>query len=82
MELVIEKARLDDMDELLKLYFEIYGADYPVKYGTDRALMAHTITSEAYVWLVARDVEKNKIAGSVVFELDRADRVGKFRPLL
>lgn len=77
MELVIEKARLDDVDELLKLYFEIYGADYPVKYGTDRNLMAHTISSEAYVWLVARDVEKNKIAGSVVFELDRADRVGK-----
>lgn len=77
MALIIEKARLDDVDDLLKLYFEIYGPSYPVKYGTDRNLMAHVIQSEAYVWLVARDTEKNKLAGSVVFELDRADRLGK-----
>ncbi len=77
MSLVIEKARLDDVDDLLKLYFEIYGPSYPIKYGTDRTLMEHVIASDAYLWLVARDTEKKKLAGSVVFELDRADRVGK-----
>lgn len=77
MALEIERAKLDDVDDLLKLYFEIYGPSYPIKYGTDRFEMARVIQSESYVWLVARDTEKKKIAGSVVFELDRADRVGK-----
>ena len=77
MEFEITSATLDDVDELLKLYFEIYGPDYPVRYGTDRATMIETLQSESYVWVVARDVDKNKIAGSVVFELDRADKVGK-----
>jgi GNAT superfamily N-acetyltransferase len=77
MTITIEKASLEDVDELLKLYFEIYGPDYPVRYGTDRPTMIETIKSESYVWVVARDERSKKIAGSVVFELDRADRVGK-----
>lgn len=82
MALAIQKARLEDVDELLRLYFETYGADYPVKYGTDRHLMAQTITSESYVWMVAWDTDQNIIVGSVVFELDRIDRVGKVSALV
>jgi hypothetical protein len=77
MDIAITTATLDDVDELLKLYFEIYGPDYPVRYGTDRATMIETLQSESYVWVVARDLERSKLAGSVVFELDRADKVGK-----
>ncbi|MBY0518559.1 MAG: GNAT family N-acetyltransferase [Bacteriovoracaceae bacterium] len=82
MALVINKACLEDVDELLKLYFEVYGNEYPVKFGTDRQIMIDTIESDSFEWLVARDTGINKIVGSVVFELDRADRVGKVSALV
>lgn len=82
MTLALESARLNDIDELLKLYFLIYGRDYPVSYGTDPKAMADAIGSEDYEWLVVRDEKKDRIVGSIVFELDRANKVGKVAALV
>jgi len=80
--IAVESPHLVDIDELLKLYFIIYGKDYPIVYGTDPKAMSETIASENHLWLIARDQGSGKIAGSIVYELDRISRLGKATALV
>jgi GNAT superfamily N-acetyltransferase len=82
MKIDIQAAVLKDTDELLKLYFLVYGRDYPIVYGTDPEKMAEAVQSEDYLWLTARDSKNDLIVGSIVFELDRGNKVGKAAALV
>ncbi len=78
MKLIIEEPTLEDVDELLKLYFMVYGHNYPLSYGKDAEATAQAINNpEGCKWLIARDTDKNLIVGSIVFELDLLNKVGK-----
>jgi GNAT superfamily N-acetyltransferase len=78
----IESPKVTDIDELLRLYFVIYGRSYPVAYGTDPVVMARAMSSHNHEWLIARDYSRGVIAGSVVFELDPLSRLGKVAALV
>lgn len=82
MALVIDRATLRDVDELMRLYFLVYGNAYPLALGTDREVMAKTIGSFDDIWLVTRDTNKDRIVGSIVFATDRANRIGKVQALV
>lgn len=45
METIFEAAAPSDIEELLGLYFSVYGRDYPLPLGTDRNVMARMISS-------------------------------------
>ena len=73
----IESPQLSDVEELLRLYFLIYGRNYPIVYGTDEEAMANAIESEDHRWLIMRDQANGLIVGSIIFELDRINKIGK-----
>ena len=78
MDLLIQKASIQDIDELLGLYVSIYGDDYPLEIGTNKKVMKSALLDpETFLWLVMRDNERGVIAGSVIFELDLEYRIGK-----
>jgi len=78
MGLSIERARLSDVDELRSLYLTIYGQDYPLRLGSNKAAMISAIENQSnFLWLVMRDLEKGTVAGSAIFELDLDYRIGK-----
>lgn len=82
IEFMIGPASLSDVDELLKLYFSVYGSNYPLAYGTDVKVMASAIQSSEHVWLVTREKTSRRIIGSVVFELDPLNKVAKIVALV
>ena len=77
MTLSIQFPQLKDIEELLNLYTMIYGRNYPVAFGSDPELTASAIESDDYQWLIMRDETNGLIVGSIVFELDRLNKVGK-----
>lgn len=81
-ELAVTTASLRDVDELLSLYFLIYGNTYPIALGTDREVMSSIIGGGNDLWLIARDIRCNRIAGSVVVQIDRQEGIGKLEALV
>ncbi|WHT15671.1 GNAT family N-acetyltransferase [Crossiella sp. CA-258035] len=77
---VFERARLDDIDELLRLYRRVYGRAYALPLGTDPQVMAAEITSDRTSWLVAR--ERSELVASIVGNVEPADRLGKMQGLV
>lgn len=78
MRISIEVAKLENIEELLKLYFMTYGHNYPIAYGSDPVAAAAAIKSDSCQWLVAKDKARGGIiVGSIVFELDIFHKVGK-----
>lgn len=74
----IELATAADCDELLGLYYSIYGDDYPLGIGTSRSAMIKALEdSQSYFWPVMRDVKRNIIIGSVILEIDQSLKIGK-----
>jgi GNAT superfamily N-acetyltransferase len=77
MDLEIQTPQLSDIEELLRLYLLIYGRNYPIVYGTDEEAMANAIESPNHQWLIMRDRTNGLIVGSIVFELDHLNKIGK-----
>lgn len=78
MDLIIQKASVKDIDELLGLYVSVYGDDYPLEIGTNKKCMHEALESpEKFLWLVMRDQEQSVIAGSTIIEMDREFKIGK-----
>jgi len=78
MELVIDRARKEDIDEIMGLYFQAYGADYPLEIGTNEQVMQQALDSpEIYHWYVIRDTFRNTLAASGIVELDLNLKIGK-----
>ena len=78
-ELIIDRACESNIKELLNLYYQAYGKDYPLAIGSDREFMRKAILSNGeYLWVVGKDKkENNKIVGSAIFQLDQDSRIGK-----
>ncbi|MBF0206878.1 MAG: GNAT family N-acetyltransferase, partial [Oligoflexia bacterium] len=75
--LVITEAREEDLEQLLNLYFSIYGNDYPLKIGLERNATQQALADhQNYYWLVAK-VTDGTIVGSCLFELDWKYKIGK-----
>ncbi|MBX9688302.1 MAG: hypothetical protein K2X27_16455 [Candidatus Obscuribacterales bacterium] len=77
MRISIEKPTLQDIDELLKLYFMVYGPNYPIAFGNNAEAAAQAILSDDIQWLIARDKVRGLIVGSMVYEIDYLNRLGK-----
>lgn len=78
MNLKIDKANLDDINELIGLYLTIYGRDYPLDIGTNKDVMTkHIAGNDSTLWLVMRDTNNGTIAASCIFELDLDYKIGK-----
>lgn len=75
-----EPARLDDIDDLLKLYRRAHGANYPIAMGTDPDVMAAEIEAEHTVWLVWRD--GGRVVASITGHIEADDRMGKMAGLV
>jgi len=73
----IDSPSLQDVDELLRLYFTVYGNTYPISLGTDRQVMSSAISAGKDLWLVARGSIRNRIVGSAVIEIDHEEKIGK-----
>ncbi|MFB9908386.1 GNAT family N-acetyltransferase [Allokutzneria oryzae] len=79
---VFDRARVDDIDELLLLYRRVYGKAYALPLGTDPAVMAQEITSDRTTWMVAREPNGGRLVASIVGNVDPADRLGKMQGLV
>jgi hypothetical protein len=66
-----------DIDELLQLYFAVYGKNYPLALGSDREVMTRMIASPHTLWRVARELDSGRIIGSAVIDTDPVHRIGK-----
>ncbi|OUR98564.1 hypothetical protein A9Q84_03890 [Halobacteriovorax marinus] len=78
MQLLIEKATLNDVDELLYLYLSVYGEDYPLEVGTKRSVMVSALESpELNCWYLMRCPETKKIAASGIIHLEPVNKIAK-----
>lgn len=77
---MFERASLDDIDELLRLYRAVYGRGYALPLGTDPQVMAAEISSDRTSWLVARD--RGRLVASIVGNVEPGDRLGKMQGLV
>lgn len=78
MDLMIQKASLNDVEELLGLYVSVYGSDYPLLIGTNKDVMQAALKDpHKFLWLVMRDQERSIIAGSCIIEIDHEYKIGK-----
>ncbi len=78
----IRRATLDDTQELLTLYFQIYGSNYPLALGTDRSEMTRIISDPDDLWILAVDDKTDDICGSCVFEVDKFYKIGRTEGLV
>lgn len=78
VELKIQEAAIGDVDEIIKLYRDVYGKKYPISYGSDPYLLKKSIKDkETHKCLVVRDVVKNIIGGALIVEIDSFNKIGK-----
>ncbi len=78
----VRPATRGDIDELLRLYFIVYGNSYPLPLGTDRQVMSDMIDSDDCYWVVAECPQSGIIVGSVLVETDLNDKIGKLAGLV
>lgn len=76
-QIIMRLALVTDIQELLTLYFIIYGNNYPLGLGTDRNVMKSIIEDKNNLWLVTYDNEKNMLCGSAVFEVDTTYKIAR-----
>ena len=78
----MRRATLKDIQELLTLYFTIYGNTYPLDLGTNRDTMTRLIKDPQNLWLVAIDEKSNALCGSAVFEIDPFYKISRAEGLV
>ncbi|MDD4976390.1 MAG: GNAT family N-acetyltransferase [Bacteriovorax sp.] len=78
IDIKIQDAGIEDVDEIINLYRSVYGQKYPISYGTDPDLLKRAIEDkETHKCLVARDVVNRVIAGALIVEIDAFNKIGK-----
>ncbi len=75
--LVMRRATINDIQDLLTLYFTIYGSNYPLALGTDRVAMQKIIQQKDSLWLIVEDIEKKSLCASSVFEVDTFFKIAR-----
>jgi hypothetical protein len=78
----LRRAVEQDIPDLLTLYFKLYGANYPLAIGTDRAVMTRILSDNNNLWVVAVSRDKKILCGSAVFEVDTTYRIGRAEGLV
>lgn len=73
--LILRSAVEADMNDLKRLYFEVYGGKYTLPEVTDRDKMKWVLNDPNYLWLLACDGAR--LVGAVIFIVNRKQRVGK-----
>ena len=74
-ELLLRQGTEADMNDLKKLYFDVYGGRYTLPEVTNRDKMKWVLNDPNYFWLLACCYDR--LIGSVIFVVDKKDRVGK-----
>jgi GNAT superfamily N-acetyltransferase len=83
MAIVVDRVTVNDVDELLRLYFLVYEHSYPLAIGTDRAVMTAAIKSPDCYWYVSRDEDAGRrIVGSAVFQTEPNHKIGKLEAVV
>jgi N-acetylglutamate synthase-like GNAT family acetyltransferase len=83
IDIKIQEADVDDVDEIINLYRAVYGKKYPISYGNDPELLKKSIESkDSHMCLVARDVMDRVIGGVLIVEIDAFNKIGKMLGLV
>ncbi|MBF0365395.1 MAG: GNAT family N-acetyltransferase, partial [Oligoflexia bacterium] len=70
------EAELAHIPSLMKLYYQVYGSNYPLALGYDRPTMENALGHpEDYLWLVA--ILEQTVIASCIFQLQPCHGVGK-----
>ena len=78
----IRKAKPEDIDKLLSLYFSIYGPHYPLSFGNDRASMLDLILHPDHRWLVVTGANSKDLVASCIFEVDLQNGISRVQGLV
>jgi ribosomal protein S18 acetylase RimI-like enzyme len=78
----IRRAEPFDIDQLLPLYFSVYGPHYPLSFGKDRASMLELIENPKNLWYVALNPEQSSVVASCIFEVDAEDGIARVQGLV
>ncbi len=82
-DIILEKAKVHDIDGILKNYQIVYGKSYPITYGNDPDLLKEAIRNhETHDVCVARDIKKNLVVGAIILEKDTFNHIGKLLGLV
>jgi GNAT superfamily N-acetyltransferase len=78
IDLKIQEADVNDVDEIINLYRAVYGVRYPISYGTNPDFLRDSIKNkETHKCLVACDVMDRIIGGALIIEIDAFNKIGK-----
>ena len=66
----VRRARPDDIDQLLTLYYTVYGPHYPLSFGTDRESMRKLILTTENLWFVVENSLTGSLIASCIFEVE------------
>jgi len=80
--ITIERAKVEDVEDLMRLYQIVYGSTYPIKYGTDPDVARDMISSAEDRWYVAREPISKKPVASLVFDVDTNIKIGRLLALV
>ncbi len=76
--LVLREAFTEDVPRIIALFDEIYGGKYPLEFGQDHCILqAEIVDTERFLWLVAEDESAKILIGSMMFQFDPSNRLGK-----
>ncbi len=78
----VERARIEDVEHLIRLYTLVYGNTYPVKYGVDPEAARSAILSPEVHWYIVRDPSNQRPIASIIIDLDVNAKLGRVIALL
>lgn len=73
---MIRRANIDDIFRISKLYYHIYGDQYPDRTVYDFAKMESQIQDPSLFWIIAED-DNHSIVGSVIYIYEKEDLLSK-----
>lgn len=71
----LKKAEIDDISEILRLYDVVYSSKYTLAEATQKEAAVKKIENPDCFWYIC--LKKKEVIGSVIFTLDRPNRLGK-----
>jgi RimJ/RimL family protein N-acetyltransferase len=73
--MIIKKATLEDIHEISRLYFDVYGGTYPDTNLTDIQHISDFLNTKDVHWFVA--LSENKVIASVIYKFDKQNSLAK-----
>lgn len=82
MKMRLDRASVKDVNELLSLYFTVYGRSYPLAVGTDPDVMRATLENPDHRWIVVREPNAGLIVAAILCEADLIHRIGRLQAMV